>query len=53
MNEEWTPAVKLSDYPSKNTGNPEEVKLCKSIIRIIPEYIKKNKSKNSCQLPQT
>jgi nicotinate phosphoribosyltransferase len=30
----WIPAVKLSDNISKNTGDPEEVKLCKSVLRI-------------------
>lgn len=30
----WLPVVKLSDTPSKHTGHPEEVALCKKLLRI-------------------
>ncbi len=31
---EWTPTVKLSDNPGKHTGLPEEIELCKKILKI-------------------
>jgi nicotinate phosphoribosyltransferase len=34
VNDEWIPAVKLSDNKGKNTGKVEEVKLCKQILNI-------------------
>ena len=34
INGEWYPAVKLSDDLGKNTGDPQEVQLCKDILRI-------------------
>jgi len=34
INNEWVPAVKLSDDIGKNTGDPKEVKLCKQTLRI-------------------
>jgi len=34
VNGEWNYAIKLSDNPGKNTGNAEEVNLCKKILRI-------------------
>lgn len=34
VNGEWYPAVKLSDNKGKNTGQPEEVYLCKRVLRI-------------------
>lgn len=32
--DDWIPAVKLSDDPGKHTGDPEEIKLCKKILKI-------------------
>lgn len=34
VNGEWIPAVKLSDNKGKNTGNKDEVTLCKAELRI-------------------
>lgn len=34
VNDEWIPAVKLSDNTSKNTGKTSEVELCKRILNI-------------------
>jgi len=34
VNNEWVPAVKLSDVSGKNTGESEEVQLCKQTLRI-------------------
>lgn len=31
---EWIPCVKLSDNPGKHTGNEDEIKLCKGILRL-------------------
>lgn len=31
---EWYPCVKLSDNPGKHTGDPDEIKWCKGILRI-------------------
>ena len=30
----WSPTVKLSDTEGKNTGNPEEIELCKKTLQI-------------------
>lgn len=32
--DEWEHAVKLSDSPGKYTGNPDEVQLCKTVLRV-------------------
>lgn len=34
FNDDWIPAVKLSDNKGKNTGNKDEVESCKKILRI-------------------
>lgn len=34
INDKWNPIVKLSDSSGKHTGHPDEVKLCKQILRI-------------------
>jgi nicotinate phosphoribosyltransferase len=34
VNGEWYDAVKLSDTPGKNTGNEDEVDICKKVLKI-------------------
>jgi nicotinate phosphoribosyltransferase len=31
---EWVPTVKLSDDPMKNTGDPDEIALCRQVLKI-------------------
>ena len=34
VNGEWSPIVKLSDVKGKHTGDPEEIELCKKVLKI-------------------
>ena len=34
LNDEWYPAIKLSDSEGKHTGPPEEVDLCKKVLHL-------------------
>ncbi|MBT6047715.1 MAG: nicotinate phosphoribosyltransferase [Candidatus Scalindua sp.] len=34
LNDVWEPAIKLSDSPGKHTGDPDEIALCKQILKV-------------------